>query len=126
VQWIARIGVVVLLAYAAFQAALAAGAPLGHLAWGGAHRVLPRGLRIASGVALVFYVCAAAALAAVAGLPSPWPGAPARWLLLALTVLFGVGVPMNLASRSAPERWHALGALTITVACLSAFRLEGA
>lgn len=46
---------VLLAALAAFQVALAAGAPLGRLAWGGRHRVLPTGLRIASGVSVVVY-----------------------------------------------------------------------
>ena len=33
---------------AVFQLALALGAPIGHFAWGGAHRVLPARLRIDS------------------------------------------------------------------------------
>jgi hypothetical protein len=42
---------------AAFQAALALGAPLGSASWGGTYEgQLPMGLRIASGVAVFFYV----------------------------------------------------------------------
>ena len=45
------------LIQAAFQAALALGAPLGSAAWGGAYEgQLPMGLRIASGVAVGIYV----------------------------------------------------------------------
>ncbi len=41
---------------AAFQAALAAGAPLGDAAWGGAHATLPTSERIGSAVAVGVYV----------------------------------------------------------------------
>ena len=48
------------LIQAAFQAALALGAPLGRAAWGGAYEgQLPMGLRIASGVAVGVFVLAA-------------------------------------------------------------------
>ena len=54
---VAEIVAYVLLAgLAVFQIALAAGAPLGHLAWGGKHRVLPKGLRIASALSVGLYV----------------------------------------------------------------------
>ena len=44
------------LGLAAFQAALALGAPLGGASWGGVHEgKLPRGLRIVSGVAVGFH-----------------------------------------------------------------------
>ena len=52
----AALALTVLLALlAVFQLALALGAPLGHFAWGGAHRVLPRRLRIGSLVSIVIY-----------------------------------------------------------------------
>ena len=48
------------LVQAAFQAAIALGAPLGRASWGGAYDgQLPMGLRIASGVAVGFWVLAA-------------------------------------------------------------------
>lgn len=47
------------LAIAAFEAALAAGAPFGRAAWGGAHTHLPAGLRIASAVAVGVWLFAA-------------------------------------------------------------------
>ncbi|WP_244292716.1 hypothetical protein [[Micrococcus luteus] ATCC 49442] len=49
---------------AVFQAALIAGAPLGHLVWGGRHKVLPPNLRIGSAVSIVLY----ALFAYIAGL----------------------------------------------------------
>ena len=42
-------------ALALFQLTLVLGAPLGHFAWGGQHRVLPGGLRIGSLVAIPLY-----------------------------------------------------------------------
>jgi hypothetical protein len=39
-----------------FQMALVFGAPLGHFAWGGQHRVLPKNLRIGSIVSMLLYV----------------------------------------------------------------------
>jgi len=44
---------------AAFQLSLALGAPLGHLAWGGAQERLPSGLRIVNAFAAVVFVVAA-------------------------------------------------------------------
>ena len=42
-----------------FQLLLAAGLPLGRYAWGGAHQVLPRSLRIGSVVATFIYLLSA-------------------------------------------------------------------
>jgi hypothetical protein len=44
---------------AVFQLALAAGAPLGHAAWGGADAELTTGQRIGSGIAVVLWTIAA-------------------------------------------------------------------
>lgn len=90
---------------ASFQAALALGAPWGRAAWGGAHRRLPGGLRIASAVAVVLWLAAALVVPARAGYSwSPIPSGVARsgtWVLFGLLV---VGTLMNLASRSRLER----------------------
>ncbi len=101
----AVVAAVILAGLAAFQLALAGGAPIGHLAWGGAHRVLPRPLRIASLVSMGIYALCAVLLLDRAGVIDviandelPRIG---TW---ALVVLFGVGTLMNLASRSRAER----------------------
>lgn len=95
---------VMLLALAAFQAQLAAGRPLGRFAWGGAHDVLPRGLRVASAVSIALYATIALVLLDAAEvvdvLPASWSGT-AAWLL---AVYFLLGVLMNGASRSRDER----------------------
>jgi hypothetical protein len=103
----AVVAYVLLAALAVFQIALAAGAPLGSLAWGGRHRVLPRGLRIGSAVAVVLYALfvwiIAAAVAGVDRFGDYVPAAnPAIWVLAAY---FGVGILANLVSRSRPERF---------------------
>ena len=90
---------------AAFQLALIAGAPIGHLAWGGQHRVLPTRLRIGSVVSIVLYALFALVILDRAGIVSviPWDGVVqiAAWVLFAY---FALGIVLNLASRSVPER----------------------
>lgn len=94
----------ILAALGAFQIALAAGMPLGHYAWGGRHRVLPAGLRCGSVVSVGLYAAMGWVLLAEAGVasggPRPWTG-PVTWILVAY---FALGVAMNGASRSPPER----------------------
>jgi hypothetical protein len=85
------------------QICAAAGAPWGHLVWGGVHRVLPLRLRIASGASVVLYAVFAAVLLGRAGMILI-PGDMVRigaWVLL---VYFAVGILANLASRSRAER----------------------
>ncbi|MBE0011580.1 MULTISPECIES: hypothetical protein [unclassified Arthrobacter] len=86
------------------QFLLIAGAPIGHYAWGGKHRVLPGKLRIASGAAIVLYGVFGALLLSRAGVV-PGGGDPpvivATWFLFAYSALSVVG---NLASRSRQER----------------------
>lgn len=96
----------ILGALAVFQAALIAGAPLGHLAWGGQHKVLPPNLRIGSAVSIVLYALFAYIALARAGLSAPLISGTftdvAAWVL---TAYFAVGVVMNGISRSRPERF---------------------
>jgi hypothetical protein len=90
---------------AMFQAALALGAPWGRAAWGGAHRRLPGGLRIASAVAVILWLAAALVVLARAGYVwSPIPSGVARWGTWVLFGLLVVGTLMNVVSRSRPER----------------------
>lgn len=57
------VGLAVILALVAvFQIALAAGAPWGRLAWGGAYEVLPAKLRIGSLVSVLIHVLAVLSL----------------------------------------------------------------
>lgn len=98
-------GAVLLLLVAMFQACLAAGAPWGRLAWGGRSAILPIGLRLASFVAIFLYVLFAAILLDRVGLTRllAWPVVAERgiWVMVGL---FGLGIVLNLISRSLAER----------------------
>jgi hypothetical protein len=106
----ATIAVTLLAVVVIFQIALAFGAPLGRGAWGGRHKgVLPKNLRIASGVAafVAYPLIIVAVLDAAAlfdGDLLPGNGATVMWMLAGV---FTVGALANVASRSALERFWA-------------------
>lgn len=111
------------VAVSAFQALLAAGVPLGRAAWGGATAELPTTLRIASGIATVFWLVAAAMVLRRGGYRVRWVSERvAKVATWALAGLLTVGVLMNLASPSPWERFGwapvvaALAALCLAVA----------
>ena len=102
---------------AGFQIALAAGAPWGAAAWGGANPgVLPRGLRVSSaGSGLVYVLLAVAARSTLI---------PVQLRRRILTIAFGgmvVGTVMNLASPSNIERalWTPVAAALAVVLWLA-------
>ncbi len=101
---------------AVFQLALVLGAPIGHFAWGGQHRVLPPGLRIGSLVAIALYALFSGIVLMRAGLVPTWPDAgwlnPAAWGVVAY---LGQGVVVNAISRSRPERLTMTPLVTILV-----------
>ena len=88
-----------------FQGALIGGVPLGRMAWGGQHDVLPARLRIGSAVSIALYALFAYAALARADLTPPVLNenvtAVVAW---ALTAYFTLGVAMNVISRSKSER----------------------
>lgn len=109
---------------AVFELALAFGAPLGRAAMGGGHTVLPTGLRVAAGVATVFWPAAALVVLRRGGYRvAAIPFRVARtgtWLLVGL---LGLGVVMNLASRSPWERClQAPIAATLAALCVGVAR----
>lgn len=113
-----------LAALAVFQIALVAGAPWGRFAWGGAHRVLPRRLRVGSAIAVGLYAAFAVLLLSRAGV---LPGGESAAVVVLTWVLFGyfaLGVVLNGMSRSRAERWTmapvcAMLAIMILVIALS-------
>ncbi len=111
-----------LLAMAAYQAAIALGAPLGRASWGGAYEgQLPMDLRIASSVAVGVYALAALIVVGRAGSRSvPLPYGVLRWGTWALVGLMFVGTLMNFASSSGWERFG-LGPVTLIVGVLCLF-----
>lgn len=101
----AAVACLILGALVVFQVALALGAPLGRFAWGGQHTVLPTSLRVGSLLSVAIYGLIGAILLARAGAIS-WGVSDhaveiAAWVV---TGYFAVGIVMNLASRSRPER----------------------
>lgn len=111
---------VVLALLAAFQIALALGAPLGRFAWGGQHRVLPPRLRVGSAVSVLIYVLidliAWDRVGAIALFPAGFAEV-AMWVIFAY---FMLGILMNAVSRSKPERFTMVP-VTIVLAVLSLF-----
>ena len=100
---IAAIGFVVL---AAFQLALAAGAPWGRAAWGGAHTRLPRNLRTGSLVAMFVWLAAALVVLDRAGIPlMDLPDIVSRTATWILVAALAIGAVVNLASSSPYERF---------------------
>lgn len=111
---------VILAALAVFQLALALGAPIGHFAWGGAHRVLPTRLRIGSLVSILIYalivVLALDRAGALEVVPDP-VSTIGMWVVFGYFVL---GIPLNAISRSRPERFT-MTPIVIALAVLSLF-----
>lgn len=102
----------VLAGLAIFQTALMAGAPLGHFAWGGQSRVLPRKLRIGSAIAIVIYAMFAVLLLQKAGIIAVLPGPVVEVGLWAQFAYLVLGIGANAISRSPAER------LTMTPVCV--------
>lgn len=89
---------------AIFQAALAAGAPWGHAAWGGEDAHLSTAQRGASAVAAVVYVAATLIVLGRAGIWRARPNAIVfRWGTWVLAVVMLLGAVPNFASQS---RWE--------------------
>lgn len=103
-------------ALAAFQAALAAGAPLGHAAWGGEHAELTTSQRAGSAIAVAFYV---AAMLIVRGCAAGRPERRFRWGTWTLAIVLTLSALANVASDS---RWesHFLAPVAMVMAGLCA------
>lgn len=107
---VAAIGFLVI---AAFQLALAAGAPLGRAAWGGKSATLPDNLRRASAASFVIWLLAAVLILGRAGVIGlPVPREVLAWGAWILVVLSALGALVNVASSSPWERfgWAPLAA----------------
>ena len=90
---------------ALFQIALAAGAPWGRFAWGGAQATLPVALRIGSVVSLLIYSACAAIVADRAGLVDVIGDDVSGVGAWVVAGFLSLGVVMNAISRSKPERF---------------------
>ena len=116
----ALVATVLLVVLVVFQLALALGAPLGDMSWGGrSPGVLPRNLRVASAIAgLVVYPAIIGIVLASAGLGAPGSvpiaGSTAMWVLAGFFLLGGF---LNAVSRSRRERIWAPVSFVIALCC---------
>lgn len=109
----AIIATTVLVCLSVFQLALALGAPLGRYAWGGAHTVLPRNLRIGSTMSILLYAVFASFILSSAGLIETIDNQSVVTVgMWVCTAYFTVGIVMNAISRSVRER------LVMTPVCI--------
>lgn len=101
----AIVALAVLIIVAILQISLVFGAPLGHFAWGGTHKVLPAKLKIGSAVSIVIYAIMASFIASKSGL---WPIISNETVLQTGLWIFAIyltfGVFLNAISRSKQER----------------------
>jgi hypothetical protein len=101
---------------ALFQTLLAAGVPIGHMAWGGADRRLPRLKRMGSLAVIPFALLGAIVVAQASGIgPEVLPGILIRPALGAFGALFALSLVGNAMSQSRAERLHGVP-LTIILA----------
>ena len=105
--------VVILSLLAVFQLALALGAPLGHFAWGGQHRVLPGRLRIGSLVSIVIYAITAVLALDRVGLIDVVHDVVSTVGMWVVFAYFVIGIPLNAISRSKPERYVMTPVVTV-------------
>ncbi len=116
---LAAIALVVLLALlAAFQVALALGAPLGRFAWGGRHEVLPLPLRLGSAVSIVVYAVIAAIALDRADLIDVLAAPVARIAMWIVFGYFALSIAPNALSRSHSER-NVMVPVSITLTALA-------
>ncbi|WP_297081544.1 hypothetical protein [uncultured Demequina sp.] len=116
---------VLIAALAVFQIALAAGAPLGRLAFGGQHEgALPTKLRVASALAVAVYAFMAIIVLDTAGLTDTlgdgFQGI-AIWVLVAFLALNTIP---NAISRSRGERFTMTPVLIVLTACALVVALQ--
>ena len=107
----------------AFQVALAAGAPWGEYAMGGAFPgQFPPELRIAALVQAALLVGLAVIVLARAGLVALW-SRPARWLIWVVVVFSALSLVLNLITPSAGERaiWAPIAFLLLVSSAVVAF-----
>ena len=96
--------IAVLAALAAFQIALAAGAPLGRFAWRGEHRILPTRLRIASLASIAIYSLIAFIALDKANAVNLLPELVSRVGMWVIFAYFALSILLNSASPSRLER----------------------
>jgi hypothetical protein len=87
-----------------FELLLVYGMPWGKAAWGGQHKVLSNKLRIASAASSLIYIFAIVIVLTKAGVIATFSQEFVSIVLWIMVVFFGLGIFMNLLSRSRLER----------------------
>jgi len=109
----------VLSLVAVFQILLALALPFGHAAWGGAHRVLPARLRLASALSAVSLALAAwIVLARTSVIAMPFQPATVRAATWVAFCVLALNTVANLASKSRLERALMTPAAFVCAVCL--------
>ena len=125
---VALVPAIGLASIAAFQVALALGVPWGRAAYGGTSATLQPELRVASGVATIVWLLAAAVVLGRAGYwgSARWTGS-FHWGTWLVAGLLALGAAVNFASSSPWERfgWGPL-ALLLAVLCVILARSRAA
>jgi hypothetical protein len=103
-----------------FQLLLAVGLPLGNMAWGGNHRILPLKLRISSLLSAGLFILAAVVFLQKAKIISVFTwDLGVNILAWFFVLLFGLSILGNLKSNSGLEKKIMTPvAITLTVLCL--------
>ena len=113
------------IAVVAFQVALAAGAPWGAFAMGGAFpSQFPPALRIAALVQAVLLIALAAVVLARAGVLLPGWSQVSRWLIWFVVAFAALSLVLNLITPSAGERaiWAPVAFLLLISSGIVAFK----
>ena len=116
---------IITLAVVAFQIALAAGAPWGAFAMGGAFPgQFPPALRIAAIVQAVLLLAMAAVVLARAGVILPGWSRISRWLIWFVVAFAALSLVLNLVTPSAGERaiWAPVAFLLLVSSSIVAFK----
>lgn len=102
---LAKIVIIILGGLTIFQILLIFGAPFGRFAWGGQNEILPNSYRIGSVFSIFIYAAIGAVVLRKAKIIAVFKNQKkvnvAMWVI---TAYFGLGILLNLASRSASER----------------------
>lgn len=115
--WIATLYAVAIAGVIAFQIALIAGAPWGHLTQGGqVQGALPKSGRVIAVISIPINLCMALAILSAAGFWPNWP----MWTSWIAWVLHGVVAVLNCITPSRAERrlWAPVTLITVLCAVL--------
>ena len=119
------VALALLAALAVLQLLVASDLPYGRFVWGGTHRVLPHGLRVASAASVLVYAGLAALLLSRAGVLPAGDSTAVIVLTWVVFAFFAASVALNAISRSPAERWTMAPTSLLLAAATLAIALGG-